>query len=95
MAKICPICKEPLDWKGRCSSEPCPVYRVKGRGTRRGGVPGKIVFCSRPRLRPLTDLEVEALAYGNSHEVRRGEAAERSNCTQASASPLARARLSP
>lgn len=68
LAKICPICKEPLDWKGRCSSEPCPVYRVKGRGTRRGWVPGKVVFCSRPRDRPLTDAEVEELVYGRQVE---------------------------
>jgi len=52
------------------------VYLVKGRGSRKGWVPGKVVFCSRPRVRPLTDLEVEALVYGDSHKVRRGEAVE-------------------
>ncbi|MBA7494749.1 hypothetical protein ES702_05326 [subsurface metagenome] len=74
MDKKCPICGELLDWKGRCSSGPCPVYRVKGRGTRGGWVPREVVFCSRPRLRPLTDLEVKALVYGDPHEIQRKEA---------------------
>ena len=73
--KKCPICGELLDHKGRCSSEPCPVYVVRGTKGRGGWVPRKIVFCSRPRLRPLTDLEVDALVYGDSHKVWRGETA--------------------
>ena len=72
MDKTCPICGESLDWKGRCSWGPCPVYVVLGTKGRGGWVPREIVFCSRPRLRPLSDLEVEALVYGDSHEVRSG-----------------------
>ena len=39
----------------------CQVYKVKGGSRGRGGVPESIVWCSRPRLKPLSREELRSL----------------------------------
>ena len=50
----CPACGGRLTHKGDCLNPECLVYRVKGDARGRGGYPKNIVWCSSPRLKPLT-----------------------------------------
>jgi uncharacterized Zn finger protein (UPF0148 family) len=61
--KRCPGCGGPLTHKGGCFNPSCEVYRIEGEGigARRKS---KIIICSTPRDRPLTDAEVRELVYG-------------------------------
>lgn len=49
--------------KGDCMNSDCQVYSVKGgsRGRGRGWGPESIVWCSRPRLKPLSNEELRSL----------------------------------
>jgi len=57
----CPVCGGRLATKGDCLKLGCQVYKVKGgtRGKRRG--PERIVWCSSPRLKPLSNEELRSL----------------------------------
>ena len=61
LKRKCPACGGRLTQKGDCLNSGCQVYRVKG-GTRGGGwIPERIVWCSRPRLKPLSQAELRSL----------------------------------
>lgn len=57
----CPVCGGRLTTKGDCLNPGCQVYSVKGgTGGRRRG-PERIVWCSSPRLNPLSNEELRTL----------------------------------
>jgi hypothetical protein len=62
--KRCPGCGGPLTHKGGCLNPSCEVYRIAGEGMGSKWRPKRIVKCSTPRGRPLTDAEVHELVYG-------------------------------
>ena len=57
----CPVCGGRLTHKGDCLNSDCQVHRVKGGSRGRGGSPKNIVWCSRPRLKPLSREELRSL----------------------------------
>ena len=59
----CPGCGGRLTHKGDCLSPGCQVYRVKegSRGRGRGWSPKSVVWCSEPRLKPLSREELRSL----------------------------------
>ena len=57
----CPVCEGRLTHKGDCLNPDCQVYRVEKGSRGRGWVPENIVWCSRPRLKPLTREELRSL----------------------------------
>lgn len=66
--KKCPACGAPLGRKGVCPTGRCPVYKIMGVGMGSRWRPKRVVMCSTPRDRPLTDAEVEELVYGRQVE---------------------------
>ena len=57
----CPVCGGRITAKGDCLNPGCQVYSVKGGSTGRRGGPERIVWCSSPRLKPLSNEEVRSL----------------------------------
>ena len=57
----CPVCGGRIVAKGDCLNPGCLVYSVKGGHRGRGGGPKRIVWCSSPRLKPLSNAEVRIL----------------------------------
>ncbi|MBA7625367.1 hypothetical protein ES703_32796 [subsurface metagenome] len=57
----CPVCGGRITAKGDCLNSGCQVYSVKGGATGRGRGPERIVWCSSPRLKPLSNEEVRSL----------------------------------
>ena len=61
LERKCPVCEGRLMHKGDCLNPGCQVYSVKGGTRGRGGGPERIVWCSRPRLKPLSREELRSL----------------------------------
>jgi len=57
----CPVCGGRLTAKGDCLNPGCQVYNVKGGSRGRKWGPERIVWCSRPRLKPLSNEELRSL----------------------------------
>ena len=57
----CPVCEGRITIKGDCLNSGCLVYSVKGGYRGRGGGPERIVWCSSPRLKPLSNEELRSL----------------------------------
>ena len=50
----CPACGGRLTHKGNCLNPDCYLFSVRGDSRGRGGVHRRIVWCSEPRLKPLS-----------------------------------------
>ena len=59
--RLCPVCGGRLTHNGGCLNPGCLVYSVKGVSRGRGWSPKSIVWCSRPRLKPLSREELRSL----------------------------------
>ena len=56
----CPACGGRLTTKGDCLNPGCQVYNVKGGYRGRGWGPERMVWCSRPMLKPLSNEELRS-----------------------------------
>lgn len=61
LRRRCPVCGGRLTHNGGCPNSGCQVYKVKGGAKGRGWAPKRIVWCSRPRLKPLSNEELRSL----------------------------------
>ena len=61
LKRQCPVCGGRITAKGDCLNSGCLVYCVKGGATGRRRGPGRIVWCSSPRPKPLSNEEVRSL----------------------------------
>ena len=57
----CPVCGGRITAKGDCLNPGCQVYKIKGGYKGRRGGPGRIVWCSSPRPKPLSNEELRTL----------------------------------
>ena len=57
----CPVCGGRLTNNRDCLNSGCQVYSVKGGHRGRGGGPERVVWCSSPRLKPLSNEELRSL----------------------------------
>ena len=61
MRRRCPVCGDRLTHKRGCLNSDCQVYSVKGGSRGRGQGSKNIIWCSRPRLKPLSKEELRSL----------------------------------
>ncbi|MBA7603326.1 hypothetical protein ES703_10433 [subsurface metagenome] len=61
LRRRCPVCGNRLTTKGGCLNSDCLVYSIKGGSRGRGRGSKNIVWCSSPRLKPLSTEEVRSL----------------------------------
>ena len=61
LKRRCPVCGGRLTAKGDCLNSGCQVYKIRGGSTGRRGGPERIVWCSSPRPKPLSNEEVRSL----------------------------------